>query len=106
MLSVAATKESGRAALEVTSSFLSAGREDAEAAPANGLNDRLAAGLFKVRPDSSTYAERMADNSLTLSWLRITHAVSRHRALFRYVMQKSLCTGETWRLELILCALC
>ncbi len=40
VLSVAATKESGRAALEVTSSFLSAGREDAEAAPANGLNDR------------------------------------------------------------------
>ncbi|XP_058644263.1 PH and SEC7 domain-containing protein 3 isoform X2 [Onychostoma macrolepis] len=40
VLSVAATKESGRAALEVTSSFLSAGCEDAGAALANGLNDR------------------------------------------------------------------
>ncbi|XP_016107965.1 PH and SEC7 domain-containing protein 3-like [Sinocyclocheilus grahami] len=36
VLSVAATKESVRAALEVTSSFLSAGREDA----GNGLNDK------------------------------------------------------------------
>ncbi|XP_016377559.1 PH and SEC7 domain-containing protein 1 isoform X1 [Sinocyclocheilus rhinocerous] len=40
VLSVTATKESGRAALEVTSSFLSAGREDAGAALANGLNDK------------------------------------------------------------------
>ncbi|XP_016104594.1 PH and SEC7 domain-containing protein 3-like isoform X2 [Sinocyclocheilus grahami] len=40
VLSVTATEESGRAALEVTSSFLSAGCEDAGAALANGLNDK------------------------------------------------------------------
>ncbi|XP_043106327.1 PH and SEC7 domain-containing protein 1 isoform X2 [Puntigrus tetrazona] len=39
VLSVSATKESGRTALEVTSSFLSGGCEDAGAALANGLND-------------------------------------------------------------------
>ncbi|KAL0181875.1 hypothetical protein M9458_021250, partial [Cirrhinus mrigala] len=40
VLSVTATKESGRAALEVTSSFLSAGCEDAGAALVNGLNNK------------------------------------------------------------------
>ncbi|KTG36187.1 hypothetical protein cypCar_00028855, partial [Cyprinus carpio] len=40
VLSVTTTKESGRAALEVTSSFLSVGREDAGAAPADSLNDK------------------------------------------------------------------
>ncbi|XP_016333277.1 PH and SEC7 domain-containing protein 3-like isoform X1 [Sinocyclocheilus anshuiensis] len=40
VLSVTATEQSGRAALEVTSSFLSAGCEDAGAALANGLNDK------------------------------------------------------------------
>lgn len=40
VLSVTSTKESGKTALEVTSSFLSAGCKDSCAALANGLNER------------------------------------------------------------------
>ncbi|RXN11834.1 PH and SEC7 domain-containing 3-like isoform X1 [Labeo rohita] len=65
MLSVTAIKESGRAALEVTSSFLSVGCEDAGAALANGLNvkdprdwlqDCLRSEL-SIWPDGRTHQE-------------------------------------------------